>query len=37
LRRNALAVDKAARSLGWRPRTTLADGLLLTLRAFAED
>lgn len=37
LRRNALAVDKAARSLGWRPRTTLADGLQLTLRAFAED
>ncbi|MGH7548203.1 MAG: NAD-dependent epimerase/dehydratase family protein [Gemmatimonadales bacterium] len=37
LRRNALAVDKAVRSLGWRPRTTLADGLLLTLRAFAED
>jgi len=37
LRRNALAVDKAARSLGWRPRTTLAAGLELTLRAFAED
>jgi UDP-glucose 4-epimerase len=36
LRRSALAVDKAARLLGWRPRTTLADGLQLTLRAVAE-
>ena len=37
LRRNALAVDKAARVLGWRPRVTLAAGLQLTLRAVAED
>ncbi len=37
LRRNVLAVDKAARALGWRPRTTLAEGLQLTLRAVAED
>jgi UDP-glucose 4-epimerase len=37
LRRNALAVEKAARVLGWRPRTTLAQGLQLTLRAVAED
>ncbi|MGH7676737.1 MAG: NAD-dependent epimerase/dehydratase family protein [Gemmatimonadales bacterium] len=37
LRRNALAVHKAARALPWRPRTALADGLRLTLRALAED
>ncbi len=37
LRRNALAVDKAASVLGWRPGVTLADGLRLTLRAVAED
>ncbi|HVH69114.1 MAG TPA: NAD-dependent epimerase/dehydratase family protein [Gemmatimonadales bacterium] len=37
LRRNALAVDKAALVLGWRPRTTLADGLRLTIHALAED
>jgi len=37
LRRNALAVDKAARALGWRPRTSLAEGLRLTLRALAGD
>ncbi|HEX4627432.1 MAG TPA: NAD-dependent epimerase/dehydratase family protein, partial [Gemmatimonadales bacterium] len=37
LRRNALAVDKAARVLGWRPRTTLAEGLRLTVHAIAED
>lgn len=37
LRRNALTVDKAARVLGWRPRTTLAEGLRLTLIAMAED
>lgn len=37
LRRNALAVEKAARELGWRPRTALADGLQLTYRALAED
>ncbi|HYK83535.1 MAG TPA: NAD-dependent epimerase/dehydratase family protein [Gemmatimonadales bacterium] len=37
LRRNALAVAKAARLLGWRPQTTLAAGLALTVRAMAED
>jgi UDP-glucose 4-epimerase len=37
LARNALAVDKAARVLGWRPRTPLADGLRLTVRALAEE
>ena len=37
LRRNALLVDKAARDLGWRPRTALADGLRSTLRWLAED
>jgi UDP-glucose 4-epimerase len=37
LRRNALVVDKAARALGWRPRTALAEGLRLTVRAMAED
>lgn len=37
LQRNALAIDKAARDLGWRPRTALAEGLTLTLRAIAED
>ncbi len=36
LRRNALTVDKAARVLGWRPRTSLAEGLQLTVRALAE-
>jgi UDP-glucose 4-epimerase len=36
LRRNALSVDKAARELGWRPRTPLADGLAKTLRWLAE-
>jgi UDP-glucose 4-epimerase len=37
LRRSALAVDKAARELGWRPHTALPDGLRITLRSFAED
>ena len=37
LRRNVLAVDKAARLLGWRPRVTLAEGLQLTLRSVVED
>jgi UDP-glucose 4-epimerase len=37
LRRNALVVDKAARVLGWRPRTTLAEGLRVTVNAMAED
>lgn len=37
LRRNVLAVDKAARWLGWRPRIALSQGLELTLRAVAED
>jgi len=33
LRRSALAIDKAASELGWRPRTTLREGLASTLRA----
>ncbi len=37
LRRSAVAVEKAARELGWRPRTALADGLRATLRTIAED
>jgi UDP-glucose 4-epimerase len=37
LRRSALAVDKAVRELGWRPRTALPDGLGITLRSLAED
>lgn len=37
LQRNSLAVDKAARSLPWRPRTSLPDGLAATVRALAED
>jgi UDP-glucose 4-epimerase len=37
LRRSALAVDKAARELGWRPRTALPDGIAITLRSFAKD
>jgi UDP-glucose 4-epimerase len=37
LRRNALAVQKAAQVLGWRPRTALAEGLLRTVRAMTED
>jgi UDP-glucose 4-epimerase len=36
MRRNALAVAKAARVLGWRPQTALAAGLQLTMRAMAE-
>ena len=37
LRRSALAVEKAARELGWAPRTGLGDGLAVTLRSFGED
>ena len=37
LRRNALRVDKAARELGWRPRTDLARGFEITMRWLAED
>ena len=37
LRRNALRVEKAARELGWRPRTPLVEGLTKTLRWLAED
>ena len=33
LRRSALAIDKAAAELGWRPRTPLREGLASTLRA----
>src|SRR3989441_1310985 len=36
LRRNALAVDKAARWLGWRPSITIAEGLKRTLHSFKE-
>jgi len=36
LRRNALAVDKAARWLGWRPSVTIAEGLKRTLYSFKE-
>lgn len=35
--RSALDVSKAARELGWRPRVSLAEGLLSTFRWFAED
>src|SRR3989449_1190125 len=37
LPRSVLTVDKAARELGWRPRTALAEGLRATLRFLAED
>jgi UDP-glucose 4-epimerase len=37
LRRNALRVDKAARGLGWRPRTTLPEGVATTVRWLGED
>lgn len=37
LRRSALRVDRAARELGWRPRTALPRGIELTLRWLAED
>ncbi len=36
LRRNALAVDKAARWLGWRPSVAIAEGLKRTLHSFKE-
>ncbi len=36
LERSALAVDKAARELGWRPTATLADGVRATLEWFRE-
>src|SRR3989475_2087005 len=36
LRRNALAVDKAAHGLGWRARVAVAEGLRRTLGSFRE-
>ena len=36
LRRNALAVDKAARALRWRANVTIAEGLSRTLQSFKE-
>jgi UDP-glucose 4-epimerase len=36
LRRNALAVDKAAHGLGWRARVPVAEGLRRTLQSFRE-
>lgn len=36
LRRNALAVDKAARCLGWRPGVAIGEGLRRTLHSFKE-
>ena len=36
LRRSVLAVEKAARELGWRPRISLAEGLQATVRFLAE-
>jgi UDP-glucose 4-epimerase len=37
LRRSALKVEKAARELGWQPRTSLADGLAATVHWLAGD
>jgi UDP-glucose 4-epimerase len=37
LQRSALDVGKAARELGWRPRTTLADGVRATIEWFKGD
>jgi UDP-glucose 4-epimerase len=34
--RSALATDKAAKELGWRPRTPLAEGLRATVRSIME-
>ena len=34
--RSSLATDKAARELGWRPRTPLAEGLRATIRSIME-
>ena len=34
--RSALATDKAARELHWRPRTPLAEGLRATIRSIME-
>jgi UDP-glucose 4-epimerase len=34
--RSSLATDKAARELGWRPRTPLAEGLRVTIRLIME-
>jgi len=34
--RSSLATDKAARELGWRPRTPLAEGLRSTIRSIME-
>jgi len=36
LERSVLGVEKAARALGWRPRTALADGLRATLERLGE-
>jgi len=36
LRRNALAVDKAAHGLGWRARVPVGEGLRRTLQSFKE-
>src|SRR5213594_832114 len=36
VRRNALAVDKAAQGLGWRARVPVGDGLRRTLQSFRE-
>lgn len=36
LQRSSLATDKAARELGWRPRTPLAEGLRATVRSIME-
>jgi len=35
LRRSAVAIDKAVSELGWRPRTSLQEGLASTLRAIS--
>jgi len=37
IRRSALSADKAARELGWRPETALADGLRSTVSWLAQD
>lgn len=36
LQRSSLAAEKAARELGWRPRTPLAEGLRATIRSIME-
>jgi UDP-glucose 4-epimerase len=37
LQRNALAIDKAKRELGWTPKTSLEEGMRQTLRYLSED